>query len=567
MRASSAAGASAVTATTRGRGPAPRRRARQPGQDDRFVERQRARRARHEVEPDGVGTRGDRRQDAGRIGDPTDLHEWSARLRGRIGWIRAGRHERPGGGGRVGGAHEGLADERGVEAERPPVADRRRLAHAGFGDDEPIVRDEPAQASGPLEVHPERPQVAVVEADEAGAARHGALELALVVGLDERLQAEVAGEPDEAGQAPGRVEDRQEEHEVRPGGAQDGQLALVDDELLGQDRHADGRADRPQVLEGAAEPVRLAQDRDRDRAAGLVGPCPGDEVVALRGDRTGRRRGALDLGDEVQPGSGEAPGDVARSGRVHGPADELAVRGRSQLGGDVGGAAAGDLVDDRRCGGARRPAWRPARGPLDDGHAGAPSAAATAFSCSARSARSAASRRPGAPPSIVARARATPSASVAVRPATVSPAAALSRTTSRRGPGSPDSTPSTSRAFSSGVPPASSDGGHRCQPERHGIHADLADAGRVDLVDDARAVERQLVDAGAVDDERPLRPEPVEDRRDPGRGRGIGDPDHEPPDAGRVRERADEVERGPDADLATSRVRRGASPDGSPART
>ena len=110
------------------------------------------------------------------------------------------------------------------------------------------------------------------------------------------------------------MEDREQQDEVGAGGAQHRQLDLLDDELLGQDRDGDRRPHRPQVVDRAAEPVRLAQDRDRRRAAGLVGAGPGDDVVAGGGDPPGRRRGALDLGDEVQARRREALGDRAWRG-------------------------------------------------------------------------------------------------------------------------------------------------------------------------------------------------------------------------------------------------------------
>ena len=106
--------------------------------------------------------------------------------------------------GRIRGPDEGLADERGVEPLGAPVGDRRGLADARFGDEQPVVRDEPAEAGGALEVHVERAQVAVVQADEARATHEGALDLALVVRLDQRLHPQVAGQAHEAGQALGR---------------------------------------------------------------------------------------------------------------------------------------------------------------------------------------------------------------------------------------------------------------------------------------------------------------------------------------------------------------------------
>ena len=79
-------------------------------------------------------------------------------------------------------------------------------------------------------------QVAVVQADEPGAAGERALELARVVDLDERLQAQLEGALDEPGEPPGRMEDGEQQDEVRARRSQHRELDLLDHELLGQDR-------------------------------------------------------------------------------------------------------------------------------------------------------------------------------------------------------------------------------------------------------------------------------------------------------------------------------------------
>ena len=216
-------------------------------------------------------------------------------------------------GGRVRGPDEGLADERTIEPERPPAGHGRGLAHARFGDDEAVVRDELAESRCPLDVHVERPQVAVVEPDESRPGRQRAVELAGVVDLDQRLEADLEGALDEPGEPLRRMQDGQQQDEVRAGGPQHRQLDVLDDEVLGQDRDGDRRPDRPQVVHRPAEPVRLAQDGDRGGAAGLVGPGARDDVLVVRGDPPGRRRRALDLGDEVQPRCREPVDDRSRT--------------------------------------------------------------------------------------------------------------------------------------------------------------------------------------------------------------------------------------------------------------
>ncbi len=244
----------------------------------------------HDVEPDRIGPGGDRGEDPVGVGDPADLDEGPTRDVGRVVWRGAGRDERPYRGGGIGRADQRLADERAIDPERAPARDRRRLADARLGDHEPIVGDVLAQPGRPLDVDLERPQVPVVEPDQPRAAGKGALQLALVVDLDEWLEPDLACPLDETGEPPRRMEDREEQDQIGAGGAEERELDLLDHEVLGEDRDGDRRADRSQVVDRAAEPVRFAEDRDRRRAAGFVGPGTGDDVLAGDRDPSGRRR-------------------------------------------------------------------------------------------------------------------------------------------------------------------------------------------------------------------------------------------------------------------------------------
>ena len=143
---------------------------------------------------------------------------------------------------------------------------RCRVADAGLGDDEPVVGDELAQPGRHLGIDLERAQVPVVQADDPRTARDGGRHLVGIVGLDERLEADLERALDQSRERLGVVEAGQEQDEVRPGRAEHRELDLLDDELLGEDRHADRGPDGPQVRDGAAEPVGLAQHRD-DAAA------------------------------------------------------------------------------------------------------------------------------------------------------------------------------------------------------------------------------------------------------------------------------------------------------------
>ena len=104
---------------------------------------------------------------------------------------------------------------------------------------------------------------------------------------------------------------------------------------------------------------------------------------------------------------------------------------------------------------------------------------------------------------------------------------------------------------------AAASAGRRARPRPSATASTVAadDAVRRHVVEHAGAIERQLVDAGAVDDERALDPEPLERPRRAARRSGRVRRRRRPADgAGRVRQRPEEVERGPDADLAARRA-------------
>ena len=268
-----------------------------------------------------------------------------ATLAGSVG-LAAGRHERarrprPGRAARISASPTSAR----IEPERPPAGDGRGLADARLGDDEAVVGDERrAAGSARLGVDLERPQVAVVEADEARVGGERGLQLALVVGLDERLQPEVAARVStsarEARLAGCRTGEQQDE--VRAGGAQDRRAAVRRPRTPwpGPARRpppgprAGRRSSRRTSAARTARrsrprrrPRRRAPGRRCPRPQPAIGPADGDERLtsAIRWRPGAARRSAI----------GRGGGAAARS------AQSAAAAG--ELGGQVGAAAGGDL--------------------------------------------------------------------------------------------------------------------------------------------------------------------------------------------------------------------------------
>ena len=147
----SAAGASAVTATTRGRVPAARGPARQRGQPRGLGQGEAARRPGTKLRP--MASAPERSADSTPSASvtPQILTSGLPRLRRHVERHRPRRHEGAGRRGRVGRAHQRLPDEGGVEPDRPPADQRPGLADARLGDHQAVVRHErsQAEAAGP----------------------------------------------------------------------------------------------------------------------------------------------------------------------------------------------------------------------------------------------------------------------------------------------------------------------------------------------------------------------------------------------------------------------------------
>ncbi len=325
-----------------------------PREGSRLIEAELPRRARDHVEADRFRTRGDRGEDAGLVGHAADLDPRSAGDVGGVGRGCTGGDERADRGCRVARTDERLTDECAIEAERPPAGHDRRLPNARFGDDQAVVGDELAQAARTVDVHLERAEVAVVEADQPGLRLERPIELAGIVDLDERLEADRERLVHQFRELLRPMEDRQQQDEIRTGGAKRGELDRLHHEVLGEHRDGNRRSDRPQVVHRSAEPVRLAQDRDRGRATGFVGAGTGHDVVIGRRDPPGGRRRALDLGDQVEAGRREPVHDRPRTRRLGHLVDESACTLRLQIGKDVLPAAGSDLLDDIATTGGRR---------------------------------------------------------------------------------------------------------------------------------------------------------------------------------------------------------------------
>src|SRR6202022_4005101 len=115
---------------------------------------------------------------------------------------------------------------------------------------------------------------AVIDADDDGTGPEGAIHLLLRVNLDDRLHRKPGRQRLDVAQPAVVQHSDDQQHRVGADGARGEQLDGVDDEVLAEDRHVDGSANRLQVVEGATEEFRLRQHRDGGGAigGGALGP-------------------------------------------------------------------------------------------------------------------------------------------------------------------------------------------------------------------------------------------------------------------------------------------------------
>src|SRR5690606_9727082 len=235
-----------------------------------------------------------------------------------------------------------------------------RAADAGLGDLDQVVGD---LGGDPLEgaaVDLEGLEVAGVDADDLGTGVDRALDLLLVVDLDERGEADGPGALDEGLQ--GRLVEGGDDQQREVGAVRAGLPELVggDDEVLAQDRDVHPGADRLQGGQRAAEAALLGEHGDHGRAARLV---VGGEAgrVGDRGERALGGAGALDLADHLDAVAAQRGGAVLGGGGLRGALLELVEADARLPLREVGPHSVDDLVEHTHASGPLPDGWSSVR--------------------------------------------------------------------------------------------------------------------------------------------------------------------------------------------------------------
>ena len=154
-----------------------------------------------------------------------------------------------------------------------------RQAALAHGDD--VIGNPGDQIVRRLNVHVERAEIPVVDADDARAAVERDGELSLVVHLDEHIEPVADGVVVQHFELDRSQRGDDQQHGVGAGRFRFQQLVLRHDEVLSQHRYfvGDGSSHRLQMLERAVEERRLGQHGNGGRAGGRVAACNRHGIV------------------------------------------------------------------------------------------------------------------------------------------------------------------------------------------------------------------------------------------------------------------------------------------------
>jgi arabinofuranan 3-O-arabinosyltransferase len=171
----------------------------------------------------------------------------------------------------------------------------------------------------PSEPGGERPQVAIVDADQPGAALQDARQLLGVVKLDERIHAQRASLGKQSRQVAIAEDLGNQEDCIGAGHAGLQELIAIEDEVLAEDRQVDGSADRGEILQSPLKERLIGQHADAGGPMSGVRPGDGDRIE-IRAQHACRRRRFLDFRDDAdRPRAFERCADWPGRGRVGEP--------------------------------------------------------------------------------------------------------------------------------------------------------------------------------------------------------------------------------------------------------
>ena len=165
--------------------------------------------------------------------------------------------------------HQGRADEDGIghTAYVPHVV---RGEITALGDDDPIVGNFGEKPGCEVAIDLEGVEVAIVDTDDGAFDVESTFDLARVVALDERCEAELARGVRELGELDRRQASHDEKHRTRSEIRRFAYLSGIDDEILHEHRKGDGLGRGFEVVVGAFKARRLGEHAECSRSCFLI---------------------------------------------------------------------------------------------------------------------------------------------------------------------------------------------------------------------------------------------------------------------------------------------------------
>ena len=194
--------------------------------------------------------------------------------------------------------HERFADENSVRAPLGVFKNIMSIRDARFGNRDNVLRDHVDDLLNGRAVHFQRLQIASVDANDRGTGLHRAQGFESRVRLHQCLHAERTSAFQQGHQHILLERGDDQQHEVGAVSTRLVDLIRSDDKILAQNRNVDGRAHSVKIRERTIEATLLGEDRDDRRSPGLVRRRESCRIRD-RCERTLRRRGSLDLGDDL----------------------------------------------------------------------------------------------------------------------------------------------------------------------------------------------------------------------------------------------------------------------------
>ena len=204
-------------------------------------------------------------------------------------------------GGHVLLAHQAFADEKGVDPDRREPQAILVGEDATFGDDDPVLRDEPGEVLAHRERSLEIAQIAVVDADEPRLQRQGAGELMFVVDFDQHIHLEIMRRLVECARRVVLDGSHDDEDRVGAPGARLEHLIGIIHEVLAQNGQMHRAARGDEMLWPALERRRVGQNREACGMALRIGDRQ-RRRIEIGADQAFRRAGLLDFARSARTG-------------------------------------------------------------------------------------------------------------------------------------------------------------------------------------------------------------------------------------------------------------------------